>query len=178
MCGRQVTRTAIASKYGLSNVEYHNFTTNDANVTGYQTAEFKFKGKTIFFVVAHAHSSTDLTINAAQCAELLNLVANKDTFIIVGDFNTDINSASGSQYTNCIKPFIDAGYKLANCQSSFIGTWTGGKTDQGTWYCDDNIICSADFTMSNVRRDTIKITEAGVQDKVIDHVALICELTL
>ena len=178
VCGRQATRTAIASKYGLSNVEYHNFTSLGSQVNGYQTAEFKYKGKTIFFVNAHTHSSTDLTINAAQCAELLALVANKETFIIVGDLNTDINNVQSTQYVDCIKPFIDAGYKLANCDSSFIGTWTSGKTEQGIWYSTDNIICSADFTMSNVRRDTIKITEAGVQDKVIDHVALICELTL
>ena len=176
--GNQPTKSAIASKYGLSNVQYHDFTTNGGQVKGYQTAEFKFKGKTIFFVNAHTISSGSATENAAQCAELLNLVANKETFIIVGDLNTDLSSTSGTQYVTCIKPFIDAGYKLANCQSSFIGTYTSGKTDQGTWYSDDNIICSADFTMSNVRRDTLKITAAGVQDKVIDHVALICELTL
>ena len=79
-----------------------------------------------------------------------------------------------------IKPFIDAGYNVANCsdQHGFIDTWTNGKDTTGTWYPHDNIITSADFTMSNVRRDTTKITEAAIQDKIIDHVPLICELTL
>lgn len=176
--GEQYQKCGIASKYGLFNVQYHDFTTNGAEVKGYQTAEFKFKGKTVFWVNAHTISSGDLTENIAQCMELLDLVADKETFIITGDLNTDISSTSGTQYAACIKPFIDAGYKLANCQSEFIGTYTSGKNTQGTWYSDDNIICSADFTISNVRRDTIKIAEAGVQDKVIDHVALICELTL
>lgn len=176
--GEQYQKTCIASKYGLSNVEYHAFADNSSEIKGYQTAEITFKGKKIFFVNTHTVSSSYASINAAQCQELYDLVSAKETFILVGDLNTDINSASGAQYTNCIKPFIDAGYNLANCKDSFIGTWTNGKTEQGNWFCTDNIITSADLIMTNVRRDTIKIAEAAIQDKTIDHVALICELDI
>ena len=178
--GEQYQKTAIASKYGLSNVQYHAFTDNSSEIKGYQTAEITFKGKKIFFVNAHTISSSSAEINAAQCKELFDLVKTKETFILVGDLNTDISNTSGAQYAACIKQYVDEGYNLANCSpvNGFIGTYTSGKTAEGIWYSTDNIITSADLVMSNVRRDTIKIEQAGIQDKAIDHVALICDIDL
>ena len=178
--GSQLSMTAIATNIPLSNVEYHQFATNGSEVKGYQTAEFMYKGRKVFFINTHLFAASNASVNAAQAEELFNLVQTKETFIIVGDLNTDCDNTSDTQYINVIKPFVDAGYKLANCSDNdhFIGTWSSGKSAAGPWKPEDHIITSADFTMSNVRRDTIKIAAAETQNKTIDHVALICELTL
>lgn len=180
--GNERLPTAFATNYGLSNVTAHSFTNQvSGEDKGYVTAEMKFKGKTIFLVSVHL-TAADETYKVLQAAELYSLVQTKETFILMGDFNTSTcTSTSATQYTNMIKQFVDAGYNVANCseQHGFKYTWyQQSTTSSGLKEPDDNIITSADFTMTNVRTDTIKVEAAGSQSKKIDHVALICELTL
>ena len=171
---------AIVTNYGLSNVKRHFFVNQySTEDKGYITGELKFKGKTVFFISTHLTTEAHNTQKYAQMEELFNLVQTKESFILVGDLNTTCQNTSHNDYINMIKPFVDAGCNVANCseQFGFIGTHSDGKSSSSSFYPRDNIIASADFTMSNVRRDTIKITAAETQDKVIDHVALICELS-
>ena len=180
--GYEFLPNGIATNYGLSNVEHHLFTNQySTEDKGYETAEMKFKGKTVFLVCTHLTTEAHNTEKYAQMGELLNLVSTKESFIIMGDFNTIGTNTSHEDYTSGIKMFVDAGYNVANCsdQHGFIGTFSDGTTSSSTFYPIDNIITSADFTMTNVRRDTIKIAKADEDGtKVIDHVALICDLSL
>ena len=176
--GTQNNKTGIATNYKLSNVEGHVFTNQATETRGYQTAEFTFKGQTVFLVVAHLETSSYESVKVAQAQELFDLVQTKNTFILAGDFNTVCKSTSDTEYATIMKQFIDAGYNVGNCseQHGFIDTWTAGSTEIGTWYPCDHIITSADFIMSDVERDTIKIAEAEEQEKAIDHVAFVCTL--
>ena len=179
--GNENLPNGIATNYGLSNVHHHFFTNQySTEDKGYETAEMKWKGKTIFLISAHLTTSVHQTEKVAQMTELFNLVQTKETFILMGDFNLICMDTTHTDYINMVKPFVDAGYNVANCSSQhgFIGTYSDGTSSSSSFLPTDNIITSADFTMSNVRRDTIKIAAAEDQNKTIDHVALICELTL
>lgn len=179
--GVEYLPNAFATNYGLSNVQHHVFATQyNTEDKGYETAEMKFKGKTIFLISVHLTTEAHQTEKVAQMTELFNLVQTKESFILMGDINTICTDTTQTDYTEMIKMFVDAGYNVANCSSQhgFIGTHSNGTTSASSFLPRDNIITSADFTMSNVRRDTIKIAAAEDQSKTIDHVPLICELTL
>ena len=176
--GSQANKTGIASNLKLLNVQYHAYENQASEIRGYNTAEFDFKGRRVFWINTHLATSSEEEIKVAQAGELFDLVQTKQTFIITGDFNTICESVSDTEYTTMIKQFVDAGYNVANCsaQHGFIDTYTWGKTLQDQWFPCDHIITSADFTMSDVERDTIKIAAAAEQNKEIDHVAFTCTL--
>ena len=134
--GIETLPNAIATNYGLSNVEHHTFTNQYSTFNnGYETAEMKFKGKTIFLVSTHLVTESHNTEKYLQIGELLDLVSTKESFILMGDFNTVCNNTSHADYTNAVKPFVDAGYNVANCTNvfGFIGTHTDGKTSSSKY---------------------------------------------
>ena len=79
-----------------------------------------------------------------------------------------------------IKPFVDAGYNVANCtsDSGFIGTYTSGNTASSTFWPNDNIITSANLEIDNFIVDTSKIDVAEQTSQTIDHLPLIAYLTI
>jgi endonuclease/exonuclease/phosphatase family metal-dependent hydrolase len=119
------------------------------------------------------------SIQKSQAKQLLDAVANEEYFIIVGDLNTGCESVEENDYTDVMKPFVDAGYNCANCtpETGFLGTWTDGtNATNGTWEPTDNIITSANISIEQVILDETKIlANTGLE---IDHIPLIARLKI
>ena len=177
--GEQYNKTAIATNFKLSNVQYHDFEHIATYQYGFQSAVFKFKGRDVLWVNAHIETTENEEVKLQQAAEIYDYVKDKAPFIITADFNTTCKNTQATEYTEIMKPFVDLGCSCANCteQFGFTNTWfyysvpTGGPD-----YPCDHIIASSDFVMTNVERDEIKLGYAEEYDMSIDHVALTCEL--
>jgi hypothetical protein len=146
------------------------------NYPGYETFYITVKGKRIFCV--NTHMSTNQTYQEAQCTEILNAVEGKEYFIVCGDFNTVIASKTDTDYVNCIKPFIDKGYKDANCGSFGIFPTYYGTADPNASYrpATDHIIVSANIDIVNAFVNTLKLTD-DINEK-IDHMPLVADLII
>lgn len=113
-----------------------------------------------------------------QANELLEAVSNEKYFIIVADLNTTCTSTADLDYVNQVKPFIDAGYNVANCNDvfGFNNTWTGGDGTSGDWDPTDNIITSSNIRINSVEVDQTKL-DANT-GKTIDHLPLVAHVTI
>ncbi len=176
--GIQTNKTALVSKPVLTDVQGHTFVNQVSEIKGYQTAWFNYGDKDIFWVNAHM-AWEDMSVVAQQCTEIYNLVANKEYFIITGDFNVTCKSVNDNVYKTCIKQFIDAGYNSANCstQHGFLDTWTESKDGTGTWLCLDQIITSANLEMIDVIVDETKLDYLDGTNS-IDHLPIIARLRI
>lgn len=152
------------------------FTHAVGNYPGYETFYITVDGKRIFMV--NTHMTTSQSYQEAQCTEILNAVAGKEYFIICGDFNTVISALNDEDYIKCIKPFIDLGYKDANCGRFGIFPTYYDTSDPNADYkpATDHIIVSPNITISDAWVNTTKLTD-GLNDK-IDHVPLVAELLI
>ena len=167
----------IATKgYTISNYQEIEFTHPYGNYPGYETCTMSINGHNILFV--NTHMTTSQSEQESQCADILNAVSNAEYFIICGDFNTVISSLSDTDYINCIKPFVDAGYNTANCGSFGILSTYYATADPDASYkpATDQIIVSSNITIQDAYVDTTKLTD-GIDAK-IDHLPLIAELVI
>lgn len=162
--------------YEISNYTAVPFTNAVGNYPGYETCTITIGNKEVFFV--NTHMSTTQSYQEAQCAEILAAVANKERFVVCGDFNTVIESLSDTDYITCIKPFIDEGYADANCGSFGIFPTYYATADPNADYkpATDHIIVSSNIVIANAYVDTTKLTD-GIDEK-IDHVPLIADLII
>ena len=101
--------------------------------------------------------------------------------VITGDFNNKTLSFTGNDYLNLYKPFLDAGYHLANSipDLGFTKTWTSGTTATTTadlTYALDNIIVSSGLSINNIKFDTTKFDY--LDGNSIDHIPIIIEVSL
>lgn len=170
---------AIGSNIPLRDFEAIEYST--VTVTGdyakYEKAYFYVGDKKVCILNVH-FCYENKTNQGLQSAEILS-VAEEETYVIIcGDFNTNIHSLSDSDYTDIIKPFIDAGYVDANCGAfGIIPTYYSTSDPQGDYTpATDHIIVSPNITITNAYTDTTKLTD-GLSQK-IDHIPLIAVLQI
>ena len=174
-------KTAIASKLRTSAITEHVFSVQDNQKRSYLKCYINIGGKTIAFYNTHLDPYYRPQ-RALQMQEVIADASLEDMFVIVGDLNTGCrDTTSHEDYPNVIKPLIDAGYNVANCnpnRDGFIPTWTD-KTDfeQSGWYATDNIITSSNINMVNVWADYYKVTHNPDQYD-LDHVPIVADLEI
>lgn len=155
------------------------FENASGNYPGYETGYITINGKQIFLLNTHIITTPQATQDA-QIAEVMAAVADKEYFIISGDFNMVIHELTDDDYINCIKPFVDLGYHTANCGdfgifSTYYRT-AEAEPEDGYKPATDQIITSANIDIVNVYVDTTKLTD-DIADK-IDHVPLVAVLDI
>lgn len=167
---------AIASKYTMTNAKEINFQNQNGEIRSYLIGDVAIKGKTVKFLTAHL--ALDNATIALQIGELLTAVQHFNYWILTGDFNIPFPNAQSDGYNVLIKPFLDAGYHVANgSKFGFIPTFSTKTPEADSdWRCLDNIMCSANIDITNVYVNRQKITEhAGY---AIDHLPLIAEMEI
>lgn len=159
-----VTQRAIYSKYPISNYATHPF--NDGSTYYFDSCDITINGLSIHFIVTHLHWN-DISKRTSEAALILANANNYDYAVIGGDFNTTDNfDTSGADYVAILKPFVDAGYKLANGgEFDFLTTYGDGNSS--TTACLDNIIISSNIDFNSVTVDRTKETDDVVAK--IDH---------
>lgn len=179
--GESPNSNIVFSKHQLSDITSKSYDVNHyAGKRGYQKMYITFNGKRIALFNTHLETSTATQWQYPQAGELFDAVSTENYFILTGDLNTVCANVNDPSYINIVKPFVDAGYNVANCspQWGFVDTWTSGTDGTGTWHPCDNIITSANIQMSNVVIDTSKIAIAEANDLVIDHLPIIAYLKI
>lgn len=184
MVTRMVNKVALASKYPVTDFREIPYTNYGSQLRSYLKCYISIGGKRIAFYNTHLepyHGETQIAIRASQAQQLLADIATEDTFILTGDFNTDLCfDVSGTDYINVVKPMIDAGYNVANAnpnRDGFMPTWSDSSDFSSNLYVLDNIITSSDIAMNTVWRDMYKITH-NPNNYGIDHVPIIADLEI
>lgn len=177
-------KVAIATKYPTTDFEETLYTNHGSEVRGYTKCYVSIGGKQVAFYNTHLepyHGGTQLAIRSSQIQQLLTDIANEETFILTGDLNTDLCfDMTGTDYINVIKPMIDAGYNVANCNPNgdgFMPTWSDSTDFTTNLYNLDNIVTSSDITMVDVWRDMYKISH-NPNEYAIDHIPLLADLEI
>ena len=178
---------AMASKTALSNIVIADFENQDPEdmsqyneTRAYMIADLNVGNKTVKWINTHLAPNT-ASYRYLQMGEIFNLAEQNEYVIITGDFNCLCAEIGDSEYTNMIKPFIDAGYKLVNCtpQRGITKTWTN-KTSVNSLadftYPTDNIIVSHEISIMNLVYDLTKLSYQNGQP--IDHIPIIVQLKL
>ena len=156
----------FCSKYPLSGYQQRLYA--GENERYYDTIIANVKGRNIMLCVTHLGLTSD--VRAPQAQELLAFAQTVQIpIIIAGDFNTASSRPDGTDYNNVLLPFLNAGYSLANC-GDFGRLITYMDLEYGNGALD-NIVCSDDFTITNVYVDTRKATDELSEH--IDHMPLI-----
>lgn len=171
----------LCSKYPISNYTTHNFTSVGTNYY-YDSADITVNGKSIKLVLLHLMVNPE-TDRYTQAQQLLVYLKTLNTFIAAGDYNTGISpdyhndNTSSTEYAHYVKLFTDEGFHTANfAESGFLTTCNDGIDGAGYDWDIDNIITSADISISDVYVDETKLTD-GIHEKT-DHMPLIATLTL
>lgn len=178
--GVQTNKTALVSKKLLSNVMSGVFTNQLSETRGYQKAYIQVGGKTVCWINTHLEYQQN-SVQYAQMKEVFDMAEEEDYVIITGDFNSDCMSVSDSDYIGLYKPFIDAGYKVANCsaETGFTKTWTNSTTATSTNEMTDptdSIIVSSNIEIVSVVFDPTKFS--NLDGNPIDHIAVIAYLSI
>lgn len=170
----------ISANYPLMSSTTFEFSTH----TSYQHPNlvdvFQINGHNVYVLSCHLDWDSQ-EMQETQVQELIEYLSDKEYFIVFGDFNASITTSenrTSAEYIGVCKPFIDAGYNMANWKSSFLATYYNGSSASASSsiLCTDNIITSANIGVYNPHVDTRKLTD-GLGD-VIDHIPLIATLTI
>ena len=178
----RVEGAALTSAYGAtpSNVTFTPYSTQSSNLRYYQRAYLNFYGKTICCILTHL--DLDDAIKYAQLSELLDVVENEEYFIISGDFNHKITQIGDDQYNASIKVILERGYNSAQNNEQIYMTWYDGTTaaDSDRIWAVDNIITSPNIEITDVERDTTKLTDGLCEQYgiMIDHLPLVATLRI
>lgn len=167
---------AICSNFPLSDYQPNYFSSNPNRY--YDKVTANVRGHNVAVVVTHLDFDT-LQHRASQAQELVNYLNDFDSFILCGDFNTGgLEEVNDEEYNNTIKPFLDAGYIVANgAGSNFIPTYSDtAQMQSGEGLILDTIITSSDIVINSVYADQTKVTD-NVND-VIDHLPLVANITI
>ena len=166
----------LCANYTMTNAHEVNFQNQNGEIRSYLIADVTINGKTVKFLTAHL--ALDNATIIEQIQELLSAVANFDYWILTGDFNIAFPNAQSDGYTYLVKPFLDAGYHVANGSDfGFINTFsTKAPGDDSDWRVLDNIMCSANIDITDVYVDETKLEMLTTQG--IDHLPLIAEMEL
>ena len=167
---------ALASKYQLSNYSETVYAASH-ETRSYTKAYFTFNNKQIAWFNTHTDYQED-NYKYNQIQELLAAVENEEYFIITGDLNTTCTDKNSTEYENCVQPFIDAGYNVANSPVGDPLVWTfySGKTvgESSQITPPDNIITSANIEIVSVNTIDTKLSASGAY--VIDHIPIVAIL--
>ena len=170
---------ALISKYELTEPTSIDYESQAGNYRYYQKSYIYVDGIKIAVFNTHVETTSNYSWKKAQTLEIVAACAKEDNFILIGDFNTSVKSTDDAAYADFVKPFVDAGFNLANCSEKFgyMNTWTSGNTaDHSSWCPTDNIITSPNIRIDRAFVDRAKI-EADT-GKVIDHLPLVTYLTI
>lgn len=173
---------AIASKKALSDVTDTDFTYEDDEKWAYQKGYFPLYGKQIAFFNTHfTWRSDDATIagRGEQALELLEAMNEEEYVIATGDFNVGTLTYDSTDYINTFKPFVDAGYKMANFtpETGITKTYTNLSDPQSLddfRSAPDNIIVSPNIDIIRTVFDTTKLDYPD--GNYIDHIPVISYL--
>jgi endonuclease/exonuclease/phosphatase family metal-dependent hydrolase len=176
----------MASKYALSNIIIADFVNQDPEdvsryheTRAYMMADINLDGKTVKWINTHLCLTNEYKY--LQMAEIFELAENYDYVIITGDFNAyDYTLPDSMEYNKMFKPFVDAGYNVANNNGvSFTKTYSGSASalslsDFST--PPDDIITSGNIDIIDVDFDTTKLSY--LNGNVIDHIPVVATLRL
>ena len=177
--GVQHNKTALASKRQMTDVSAELFSVGEFETRGYNKAYIDVSGKSVCIINTHVALNTNP--RRSEFAELLEVAEAEDYVVIMGDMNTNGLSVQSDDYVYCYKPFVDAGYKLANCSPSagFTKTWTDltSATDLSQFSkATDTIIVSSNIDFTGIVFDTTKLSY--LNGSMIDHIPVIAELRI
>lgn len=162
----------VCSKYPISNYTVRTYA-NDSN-RYYDSCTITVNGVPI--TVTNTHTAVETQDKRdPEVAELVAYLQTQPTFIACGDYNTAIKSddKTAEAWIKNIKPYLDAGFHVANCDDEFY--YTSSNYPDGTWNgCLDNIITSANITISSAEVDETKRYDDLPES--IDHMPFIAEL--
>ena len=159
--------------YPMTDYTVHNFTgASFGDCPAFESAKITVGGKDIYILNTHHNLNDSLAI--MQTNQVLATVADMEYFILCGDFNTGAEMVGDYEYDTFLKPFVDAGYNLANCGVAWLYTYYDTASPLGVRYKTDNIITSANIIIKDVYVDTTKLT-ADTGEK-IDHIPLIADV--
>lgn len=182
---------AFASKKPLSNYVIADFTNQDPEdasryneTRAYMVCDFQFGGKTVKWINTHLCYLTQ-SYKWLQMGEILSIangyVGQGYPVIITGDFNNTALSTADDDYIQMFKPFVDAGYNLANCSpdAGFTNTWTNSTSATSFSQMTDpadSIIVSSDISIESVVFDPTKFSY--LNGNPIDHIAIFATLRI
>lgn len=166
--------SAIFSKYPISGGHTGQLTTGRYYCDTYADID----GKIVYLLAVHlspGHGADDKTTRQTEMYEVMALVADKESFIIFGDFNPDPD-----EYESLYNIPITAGYNIAN--TDFFGNYwtvTSNSSDfddydnpSGTVYYTDNIITSSDISIDYA-------ASVNTYSKLSsDHIPIIADITI
>lgn len=159
----------VCSKYPISNYTVRTYSA-EAN-RYYDSCTITVNGTPI--TVTNTHPSVDTQDHRdAELVELINYLQTQTLFIACGDYNTAITSddKTNIQWIKNIKPFLDAGFKSANCDDVFY--YTASDIPDGTWNgCLDNVIVSSNIDILSAYVDETKRTD-NLPER-IDHMPFV-----
>lgn len=163
---------AICSKYQITNYVTNAYSNESARY--FDRAEVSVNGITLNVLVTHLGLTAEN--RQPQALQLFNYVKNYSNVILCGDFNIPITSISDSEYVNCYKQFVDAGYHLANGGDfGFVKTYCG-NADWTDTLAIDQIIVSPTISIESVTVDSTKINDSI--NATVDHIPLIAQLAI
>lgn len=162
-------QTAIFSNVVLSNVQQIVYPNTTAPGRYYQVADIIIGGKLVKLIATHFDFNQGSTPEQREqshqnrISQINKLIADFDEYpyVIIG---VDSNIHPSDESDN--EPFIQAGYKMANCDYIRFLTYPAGENPDSAL---DNIICKG-FTLSGIE---------SVNDATLtDHFAVIADLTM
>lgn len=148
----------------------------------YMKTYFNIGGRQVAFFNTHlCLNSTEARY--AQAAELFALAEAEEYCIITGDFNSTTAplTAETADYINEYKPFVDAGYHLANNSptAGFTNTHSGATSVASLAALTsalDSIIVSGNIDIDSVVFDPTKLSYQNGQK--FDHIPVVATLTI
>lgn len=178
---------AVASKIALSDVSVADYVNQDAEdmtqfgeTRSYIKGYLQKNGKTICVINTHLCYLTT-SVKYAQMAEVFALAQQEEYCIILGDFNFFAMSVEEEDYIQMYKPFVDAGYNLANCTADrgFNKTYSHqntASTQADLQNAPDNIIVSGNIEIDSVVYDMTKLSY--LNGEKIDHIPIVATLII
>lgn len=177
-------KNGIVSKREISSYQNVRYTDYDDEYWDYQKGYITVNGKQIAIFNTHLtwrDNSASSTMRIAQASELFNAVKNEQYAVITGDFNSYAHAFTDAEYIGIFKPFADAGFKLANCNTevgfnpTFSGLTNPTVWDGFTSACD-NVIVSPSIDIVGVDFDLTRLDYLN-GDKV-DHIPVVARLKI
>lgn len=173
----------LLSKYQLSNVGCSLFEVRYADPSGYVYGTFNYNGKEIYWLNVHTSPyGADYTVyREPEIQEILELIKDKEYYIITGDFNSNmVQNEQSPEYIALYKPFADMGCHFANCceEFGFNDTFSSSNVLEGAvWKKLDTIITSPNIDIVNAVVDETKLNYTNGSWE-IDHLPVVAYLKL
>ena len=162
----------VGTNYELDDSEGNTYTNQDSGSSllwNYTKSYIWLNGRKVCLISTHL--STTTATGVLQVQELFAIAEEEEYVIICGDFNADCSAVTDQNYIDYYKPFVDAGYNLANCgEWGFMPTWY--TTAVATPKLLDNIITSGNIKIDYACVDKLKLTNPLDPTKA-DHMPLI-----